>query len=186
MSHRILCFLGALFLAGFFVFMEVILNYLAKYRNQETFGFGLLFFIAYLCIVFTAFWRIIRAIVSVFRKEAKASVCSFAILLSVLLPLPFRERLISLGDEMFFLANEGNFKAEVKNIGEMTSVVPVHIKSSLNAHKLFLYVGSNAMKAGRLSLAEIDGLGGTLSAFRACAVYATPLKDSFYLVRIEC
>jgi hypothetical protein len=186
MKDRILCLCGALLLLASYVFLSLISNYLARYGVNDTFGFGLIFLAGYFGIVFVALWRLVRGVIEGGRRGAEKFVCALAILIAAVISFSFRMQLVLLGDRIFFFANESSFQRDVQKSLVSESAVVVHRVSAINAHKLLLHVGSRALMAGPLTVADIDGLGDPLTPFRGCRAYATPLRNSFHLVRVEC
>jgi len=183
LARRILCLLSLLFAGGFYFFIELLDNYLANGEWRGNFILDLLLLFTFFILAVGA---AIGTVVGLLCRQKRLTVCSFLFVACACLSFWFRRDLIFLGDRIFLSLNERSFGSEIRAAGGETAAVILQGQSWGNVYQLFVYSGSRSLPDGRLSLDEIDALGGVLDELRGCKVSATHLKDHFYILNVDC
>ena len=183
MGRRILCLLSLLFSGGFYFFVHLFDDYLAIGEWRDNFTLDSVFLLAFFALTVGA---ALGVVVGLLRCQKQTAVCSVLFVVCACLSFWFRYELIAVSDRVFLSLNEKNFGSEIRAAGGETAAVILHGQSSGNIYKLFVYSSSRSLPDGRLSPDAIDALGGSLDELRGCKVFATHLKDHFYILNVDC
>lgn len=182
--RRILCLLSLIAAGGFPFFVELLDNYSSIDEHRDYFYRDSLLYLAFDILTFLV---VIAVIVGLFRRQkAWVIICRGLFVVCASLSFWFRFDIIFLSDYVFFSLRETEFRAAVAANGGSAANVALRGWSDYNFHKLFAYAGSRRLPDGRLSLDEIDSFGGDLDWVRGCKLYATHLRDHFYVLNIDC
>jgi hypothetical protein len=98
----------------------------------------------------------------------------------------FRPSILFFADQTFLWANEAHFQTKINATNVGHPAIIVHIRSSVNFHKLIIYSTSGSISDGALSLAVIDALGTELMGLRGCKIDSKFLRNEFYVLRTYC
>jgi hypothetical protein len=182
-GRRILCLLSLLFAGGFYFFIELVDNYLAIGEWRDNFSLDSLFLLAFFALTVGATTGVV---VGLLRRQKRPAVCNVLVIACACLSFWFRQDLMLISDRVFLSFNERSFGSKIGAAGGEIAAVILHGQSWGNIHQLFVYSRSRSLPGGRLSLDEIDALGGILDELRGCKVAATYLKDHFYILNVDC
>jgi hypothetical protein len=184
-KRHIICLLSLLFAGGSYFFLELFETYLAVVDKwHDNLNVDLLFLVAFCSLTIGA---ALRAIVDLLRgREVKVVICRVLFVICASVSVRFHFELVSLSDDVFFLLSEPSFRSRIQAAGDETMPVILHGQSSRNEYKIFVYSGSRHLPQGRISLDDIDAFGGDLDFVRGCKVYASYLRDDFYILIVHC
>jgi len=184
-KRHITCLFSLVLAGGSYFLIELFECYLASYDKwHDSFTTDLLFLIAFASLTTGA---AIRVIVDLLRDQKLAVVvCRVLFVICASISFQFRFELVSLSDDVFFALSEPGFRSAIQAAGDESAMAVLHGQSSRNFYKLFVYSGSRPLPGGRVSLGDIDAFGGDLDFVRGCKVYARHLRDSFYILSIDC
>jgi hypothetical protein len=183
LAKLILGLLSFLFAGGFYFFIELLDNYLAVGEWRDNFSLDSLLLFAFFILTVGA---AIGAVVGLLCRQKRQAVCNSLFVACACLSFWFGHDLITVSDRVFLSLNEQSFGSKIRAAGGETAAVILHGQSWGNIYQLFAYSGSRSLPDGRLSLDEIDALGGILDELRGCKVHTTYLKDHFYVLNVDC
>jgi hypothetical protein len=180
--RTILCFLLLVAGSGFYFFLNLVDDYLALDRNRDSFYPDLIPVFAFALLIIGAFIKLLSPL---WRRQTNLArlICPFLFVVCSCTSIWFRPNLFFAADRVFLWANEGYLRMKV-NPENLVSTV--HIRSSVNFHKLIAYSSAHSIRNGRLSLAEIDALGTEFMGLRGCKIDSKYLNHDFYVLRTYC
>ena len=130
---------------------------------------------------------VLRAVVDLLRgKKVTVVACRVILVICASVSFQFRFELSSLGEDVFFSLSEPGFKSKINAGNDETAPVILHGQSSHDYYKIFVYSGARHLPQGRISLDDIDAFGGDLDFVRGCKIYASYLRDGFYILIVDC
>ena len=184
-KRHALCLFSLLLAGGSFFFFGLFESYLAFIDEwHDSFGIELLFLAVFFCSTIGA---ALRAIVDLLRgREVTVVICRVFFVICASVSFQFHFELATLSDEVFFSLSEPGFKSKIQAAGDETVPAILHDQSSRNYYKFFVYSGSRHLPQGRISLDDIDAFGGDLDFVRGCKIYASYLRDNFYILIVDC
>ena len=180
--RRVVCLLLLIAASGFYFFLSLVDDCLALNRNRDSFYPDLvplvIFFILIIGALVGGFLSLLRP-----RGSRNSAICFFSFIACACLSLWFRSELFFAADRVFLWANEEYFRTKIDSEHPANNV---HMRSSVNFHKLIVYSGFRSIRDGRLSLEDIDALGTEFMGLRGCRIDARYLKNDFYVLRTYC
>jgi hypothetical protein len=183
MMRHATCILLVVVGGGFFFGCDLLDDYLALGRNRDSFYPDLLLFLILLIAVVVA---LVQSTYAILRRPVnwQRIICRVLFVVCVVASFWFQRVIASFEDGLFFRAQEANFKNKL--LPRNPDATIVHIRSSVNFHRLIIFSGAHLVAEGALSLSALDALGAELSGLRGCAMTAKPLWDGFYVLRAYC
>lgn len=183
MSH-VFCFFLLVLAAGFFFFLDLLNDYLSLDQNRDSFYPDLLPILIFFSLIIGAF---VGLIFSALRRPRNSRlICYLLFITCACTSLWFRPTVFFLADQAFLWANETHFRAKINATNASHPAIIVHIRSSVNFHKLIIYSTSGPLPEGVLSLNAIDKLGTELMGLRGCKIDSRSLRNDFYALRTYC
>lgn len=177
----LVCALLLIAAVGFYFCLNLVDDYLALDHNRDSFYPDLVPLAIFFFLIIGA---LVGFFLNVFRRrgDRNCTICLFLFVLCAFLSVWFRSDTFYAADQTFLWANEEYFRTKINS--DPASVV--HVRSSVNFHKMIVYSGPRSIRDGRLSLEEIDALGPELMWLRGCKIDSRYLKDNFYVLRTYC
>jgi hypothetical protein len=179
-------FYGLLIVAvgGFYFFLNLLDNYTALHSKRDTFYSDLVPLFIFLALSTGA---LIALVHSLLRRKTNSARTIYLLVLVICActSFLFRGNFSALADQVFFLANETQFKTKALGGSSQHLATTVFFQSSVNFHKLIVH-STYQINDGTLSLGTIDALGPELSGLRGCEIDSKALRDSFYVLRAYC
>jgi hypothetical protein len=169
---------------SFYFFLNLFDNYAALHDNRDRFYSDLLPLFIFLALAVGALIALLHSLLR--RKKNRARTIYLLMFVTcACTSFLFRRDFGALADEVFFLANEAQFKTKAHSSSSQHPATTVFIQSSVNFHKLIVH-STSQINDGTLSVGTIDALGTELAGLRGCVIDSKALRDSFYALRAYC